>query len=151
MLADGKVSALVRSRVTRVDGLIRAILPRLAHLGLGSMDAYAVVATATDYLPEAVGGYLRLPREWADTRPIDGGRTALMVLVDQLELLSSTMTKMLDAANRADAQALIAHGRFLEAKFGPASSGGQLDTSGTSQAPQSSDASAPRSTLDLEI
>lgn len=42
------------------------------------------------------------------------------------------MTKMLDAANRADAQALIAHGRFLEAKFGPASSGGQLDTSGTS-------------------
>lgn len=151
MLADGKVSALVRSRVTRVDGLIRAILPRLAHLGLGSMDAYAVVATATDYLPEAVGGYLRLPREWADTRPIDGGRTALMVLVDQLELLSSTMAKMLDAANRADAQALIAHGRFLEAKFGPASSGGQLDTSGTSQAPQSSDASAPRSTLDLEI
>lgn len=80
MLAIGKVSALVRSRVTRVDGLIRAILPRLAHLGLGSMDAYAVVATATDYLPEAVGGYLRLPREWADTRPIDGGRTALMVL-----------------------------------------------------------------------
>jgi len=76
------------------------------------------VATATDYLPEAVGGYLRLPREWADTRPIDGYKTSLMVLVDQLELLGSTMDKILDAANRSDAQALIAHGRFLQAKFG---------------------------------
>ena len=76
------------------------------------------MATATDYLPEAVGGYLRLPREWADTRPIDGYKTSLMVLVDQLELLASTMDKILDAANRADAQALIAHGMFLQAKFG---------------------------------
>jgi hypothetical protein len=41
-----------------------------------------------------------------------------MVLVDQLELLGSTMDKILDAANRSDAQALIAHGRFLQAKFG---------------------------------
>jgi hypothetical protein len=28
------------------------------------------------------------------------------------------MDKILDAANRSDAQALIAHGRFLQAKFG---------------------------------
>ena len=83
-----------------------------------------MVATATDYLPEAVGGYLRLPRDWANSRPIEGGKTALMLLVDQLELLASTMTKMFDAANRADAEALIAHGRFLEAKFGQSSAGG---------------------------
>jgi hypothetical protein len=119
MLAEGKASPLVATRVARIDRIIRAIVPRLKSLGLGSADAYAVVATATDYLPEAVGGYLRLPREWADTRPIDGGRTALMVLVDQLELLGATMDKMLDAATRSDADALIAHGRFLEAKFGP--------------------------------
>ena len=93
-----------------------------------------------------VRGYLRLPREWADTRPIEGGKTALMVLVDQLELLASTMSKMLDAANRADAEALIAHGRFLEAKFGHASSGGTLDTGGTLPTPPP----PPRSTLDLE-
>lgn len=119
MLTDAKASPLVTSRVARVARLIRSIVPRLKSLGLGSADAYAVVATATDYLPEAVGGYLRLPREWADTRPIEGGRTALMVLVDQLELLGATMDKMLDAATRSDADALIAHGRFLEAKFGP--------------------------------
>lgn len=154
MIGEGKASALVRSRVSRVDGTIRAILPKLPQLGLGSVDAYAVMATATDYLPEAVGGYLRLPREWADSRPIDGGRTALMVLVDQLELLSATMTKMLDAANRADAQALIAHGRFLEAKFGASSTGGSLDATGTVRAPSTSEPSTPLdrlpNALDLE-
>jgi hypothetical protein len=121
MLADGTAPAVVRSRVVRVDRTIRETLPKLSQLGWGSADAYAVVATATDYLPEAVGGYLRLPRDWANSRPIEGGKTALMVLIDQLELLASPMDKMLDAANRADAQALIAHGRFLQEKFGHAS------------------------------
>lgn len=37
------------------------------------------------------------------------------------------MEKMLDAAVHADATALIAHGRFLDAKFGRDSSGGSLD------------------------
>ncbi len=118
MLSDGNAPPVVTSRVARIARTIDVTLPRLRNLGLGSADAYSVVATATDYLPEAVGGYLRLPREWADTRPIDGYKTSLMVLVDQLELLGSTMDKILDAANRSDAQALIAHGRFLQAKFG---------------------------------
>ena len=138
MLADGTAPAVVRSRVVRVDRSIRETLPKLPQLGWGSADAYAVVATATDYLPEAVGGYLRLPRDWANSRPIEGGRTALMVLVDQLELLASTMDKMLDAANRADAQALIAHGRFLQEKFGQSA-----PETPTEPAPP------PRSSLDL--
>ena len=130
MLVEGHAPALVRARVDRVDGLIRAILPRLPDLGVGSADGYAVVATATDYLPETVGGYLRLPRGWADSRPIEGGRTALMVLVDQLELLAATMARMLDAAVHADAQALVAHGLFLESRFGTIASGGSLDVGG---------------------
>jgi hypothetical protein len=120
MLVEGNAPPVVTSRVRRIARTINDTLPRLRHLGAGSADSYSVVATATDYLPEAVGGYLRLPREWADTRPIDGYKTSLMVLIDQLELLASTMDKILDAANRADAQALLAHGLFLQAKFGPA-------------------------------
>lgn len=124
--------AFVAQRVARVDRLVRETLPRLPGLGLGSADAYAVVATATSYLPEAVDGYLRLPRDFADTRPIDGGRTALMVLIDQLELLGATMARVLDAAVHSDAQALIAHGRFLEAKFHPGGGGLDLDAAGGS-------------------
>ncbi|MCL1838925.1 MAG: hypothetical protein FWG47_06400 [Propionibacteriaceae bacterium] len=118
MVAEGSVPAVVRARTLRVTDLIQKALPRLEHLGLGSYDAYSVIATATDYLPEAVGAYLRLPRDWADTRPVQGGKTALLLLIDQLDLLGSTMEKIYDAANRTDAQALIAHGQFLQEKFG---------------------------------
>ncbi|TIC88002.1 hypothetical protein E8D34_06845 [Nocardioides sp. GY 10113] len=125
-LAEQNAPPVVVSRVVRVARTIHQTLPRLRELGLGSEEGYAVVATATDYLPEALQGYLRLPREWADTRPIDGQKTALLILIDQLELLGATMDKILDAANRADAQALVAHGRFLQARFGHSSDGGDL-------------------------
>jgi len=158
MLDEGGAPAVVRARVARVDALIRAILPRLPDLGVGSADGYAVVATATDYLPGTVGGYLRLPRAWADTRPIEEGQSALMVLVDQLELLSATMERMLDAAVHADAQALVAHGLFLESRFGASASGGSLDLGvpgpagdgGTATAVPDVPALPPRNSLDLE-
>ncbi len=85
------------------------------------------MATATDYLPEAVGGYLRLPRQFADSRPVDRGKSSLMVLIDQLDLLAATMDKVFDAVCRDDAAALVAHGRFLAEKFGTASTSGVLD------------------------
>ena len=39
--------SVVRSRAARVTALVRKTLPRLESLGLGSYDAYSVVATAT--------------------------------------------------------------------------------------------------------
>lgn len=118
LVAEGAVPAVVRSRARRVTETVRKTLPRLALLGLGSYDSYAVVATATDYLPEAIGAYLRLPRDWADSRPVEGGKTSLLLLIDQLDLLAATMDKIYDAANRTDAAALVTHGRFLQEKFG---------------------------------
>ena len=49
-----------------------------------------------------------------------------MILVDQLDLLGRTMDRVFDAINRADAEALVIHGRFLQEKFGHASTGGEL-------------------------
>jgi hypothetical protein len=118
LVAREAVPAAVASRVGRVTATVRQTVPRLDRLGIGSLEAYSVVATATDYLPEAVGGYLRLPRDWANSRPVDEGRTALMVLIDQLDLLARTMEQVADAVNRQDAAALVAHGRFLAERFG---------------------------------
>jgi hypothetical protein len=126
MVRDAQVPSPVESRVERVTRTVRIAVPRLDRFGTGSVDAYSVMATATDYLPEAVNGYLRLPRDWANSRPVDRGRTSLMVLIDQLDLLARTMDEVLDAVNRRDAAALVAHGRFLTEKFGPGASGGSL-------------------------
>jgi hypothetical protein len=121
-VADGAVPAAVASRVRRITRTVRETLPRVRNLGLGSAEAYAVTATATDYLPEALEAYTRLPRQWADSRPLEDGRTSLMLLVDTLDLLASTMDTIFDAAVRVDANALVVQGRFLQEKFGRTSS-----------------------------
>ena len=113
----GRVPDAVQARVERVANTVRQIIPRLDHLGTNSVQAHAVVRTATSYLPEAVAAYLRLPRDYADRRPVSGGKTSLTILCDQLDLLGSKMDDLFDAACRADADALIAHGRFLAEKF----------------------------------
>lgn len=118
---SGKAPAAVTARVQRVAETVHEMTPRLDRLGAGSQQAHTVVATATSYLPEAVDAYLRLPRDFADRRVVDRGKTSLMILCDQLDLLGATIDKISDAVSRADAVALVAHGRFLEEKFGTSS------------------------------
>ncbi|EPD32274.1 hypothetical protein QP568_04125 [Propionimicrobium lymphophilum] len=118
MVENNQVSTPVLARVLRVTHLVRGILPRLENLGVSSEEAYTVVATATEYLPESLAGYLALPRDWADTRPVANGKSSLLLLIDQLDLLALTTSRMADAANRQDAATLVAQGAFLDAKFG---------------------------------
>jgi len=115
---DGKVPPLVTARVHRITGIVTDMVPRLDRLGGGTQQAHTVVATATSYLPEAVDAYLRLPRDFADNREVSGGKTSLMLLVDQLDLLGTTLQQISDAVSRQDAQALVVHGAFLAEKFG---------------------------------
>lgn len=114
----GRVPATVEARIERVAAIVRETIPRLDQLGPGSASAHAVVRTSTNYLPEAVAAYLRLPRAFADRRAVSGGKTSLTILCDQLDLLGAKMDDVFDAVCRADADALIAHGRFLAEKFG---------------------------------
>jgi hypothetical protein len=118
----GKVPPIVTARINRIANTVAVMVPRLDQLGGGSAQAHTVVSTATSYLPEAVGGYLRLPREFADRRAVYKGKTSLMLLCDQLDLLGATLDKISDAVSRADAAALVAHGQFLAEKFQATSS-----------------------------
>ncbi|MDR1512248.1 MAG: hypothetical protein LBS56_02010 [Propionibacteriaceae bacterium] len=116
---DPSLPWAVKARVRRVAQRLADIVPRMDTAGLASVDQYSLIATATSYLPEALGNYARLPRDWANSRPIEGRKTALLILVDQLDLLGLTVDQMYDAVLQRDADALIAHGRFLQEKFAP--------------------------------
>ena len=94
------------------------MVPRLDRLGPGSQQAHTVVATATSYLPEAVGGYLRLPRDFADRRVVVQGQD----VADGARATSSTCsgsrwTRSPTPSRAQDANALVAHGAFLAEKF----------------------------------
>lgn len=125
LLTSSALPSVVTARGQRVVDTVRDTLPRLEKL-TGSDLGYTIIATATDYLPEAIGGYQRLPRRYADTRPVDGAKTSLLVLVDQLDLLGLTMDRVFDAVFRDDARELVAQGRFIAEKFGSAGAGGRL-------------------------
>ncbi len=118
---DGRVPTAVESRVDRIVAILRETLPRLDQLGMGSQQAHAAVQTVASYLPEALGAYMRLPRDYADQRPVSNGKTSLMVLCDQLDLLAHKMDEVYVAVCQSDADALVAHGRFLAEKFGAGS------------------------------
>lgn len=123
MVLENNAPTPVLARVLRITTIAREILPRIDNLGMDSHDGYTVVATATEYLPESVASYIALPRDWADTRPVANGKSSLLLLVDQLDLLSLTMARMYDATNRMDAAGLVAQGAFLESKFGHRNTG----------------------------
>ncbi len=111
------VPPAVLARINRIATTVDEIEPRLDDMGFANVDAHGVVRTATSYVPEALDAYMRLPRSFADTRKIQGSKTALAILCDQLDLLAAKMDDVRDAVYRRDAQALIEHGQFLEARF----------------------------------
>jgi hypothetical protein len=113
-----KVPRDVEARVATIAKTIEGILPRAGRLTPGSQDVFILQRTATDYLPTAIHAYMDLPREYADTHPVEEGRTARQVLSEQLDLLSEQMDEVASAVNRNDVDRLLAHGRFLEERFG---------------------------------
>jgi len=143
-VVSAAVSTAVLARVRRITARLRETLPRMSNAGLTSADQYSLIATATSYLPQTVGSYVRLPREWADARPVDAGRSSLLVLIDQLDLLAETVDKIYDAVLAKDAEALVVHGRFLAEKFAP----GRMNLK-PAAAPKSQPHPAQTSTLDL--
>ncbi len=104
--------------VDRVTELVREITARQAALGGSSPQLFAVLRTATDYLPNAIDAYMRLPQGYARNRRLADGHTALEVLIGQLDLLEKEMVDVSDAVTKNDLDRLLAHGRFLSEKFG---------------------------------
>lgn len=114
----GRVPDDIFGKIQAIENAIQLILPRVGEFGPGSKDLFILRRTATDYLPDALERYLKLPRAYATVHPIREGKTARQLLADQLDLLLSQMNEIAIAVNKHDADKLLAHGRFLEQRFG---------------------------------
>lgn len=108
----------VMDAIDTIVETMEAILPRVGSLGAGSQDLFVLARTATDYLPTALEAYVNLPRKYATAHPIRGGKTAHGLLIEQLELLQTQLDGIALAVNKNDTDKLLAHGRFLEERFG---------------------------------
>lgn len=117
-LAQGHLPAPAMAKLLKIQQEISDLLLLAAQFPTGSQDLYVIQRTATDYLPSTLQAYLALPPQYAATKVVQGGKTALQVLGDQLDLLGSKMDEITDAVHKQDSDRLLANGRFLEERFG---------------------------------
>lgn len=114
---SGKVNQAISMRVDRICAVTDHVL-RANELNASSDEMHVLVRMATDYLPATLEPYLALPRMYAEHKVVSDGKTAAQILCDQLDVMSERMEAISDAVARADADRLLANGRFLAEKFG---------------------------------
>ena len=114
----GVVSPDVLARFETVHRRMLAMLPRMGQLEGTSQDLFILHRTASDYLPTAVRSYLSVARSGGAEQALPDGRTPRQAVLEQLDLIDSRLADIGDALDRSDLDRLLAHGRFLEARFG---------------------------------
>lgn len=96
---------------------VAEILPRLVGNQHFDQDLFTVRETVLRYLPETLANYVALPPTFRVQHPLQAGKTARQLLGEQLTVLDDKMREIAANVAASDAQALLANGRFLEAKF----------------------------------
>jgi hypothetical protein len=104
-----------------IQGTLSELLPRLQELRdrgiISAKDSFTVVETVRRYLPDTLAAYLRLPKFYAQMQTLADGRTASQTLLQQLQVLDSSLKDIAKSAFAGDAEALISNGQFLQDKF----------------------------------
>lgn len=105
-------------KVISIRDTILNILPQVNDLSSSDYNVYLIQQTALDYLPSALDNYLKLPKPYANFQPVKDGKTARVLLFEQLDLLDREMKEIVQDMYANDTQKLLVHGQFLKDKFG---------------------------------
>lgn len=109
----------IAAKTQAIIGQLQELLPRIADKPASSDDVYVISRMASNYLPDTLDAYLRLPRTYAETQKLSGGQTAHQMVAAQLDLLAQKVTEVTGAILKGDSDALAAQGRFLAERFAP--------------------------------
>lgn len=113
--AEPHLTPEMRASLESLRGSIEEVLPRL--VGTDNPELYTVKETVLRYLPETLANYVELPPVFRTTRALKDGKTAKVLLGEQLSVLDDRLKEVVASVAASDATALVANGRFLESKF----------------------------------
>ena len=115
--ATPHLSIDMQGRLKSIRDNVAEVLPRvLGHAG-GGDALFTVRETVLRYLPETLANYVALPAAFRVNHQLQSGRTARELLTEQLDMLDGQMREVVANVAASDAQALVANGQFLQAKF----------------------------------
>jgi hypothetical protein len=115
--ARSQLPPAMASRLDSIRRSIQEVLPRLTDTRAFDENLYTVRETIARYLPETLANYIALPPMFRVNHVLKNGKTARDLLMDQLTVLDDQMREVVANVARGDADALLANGQFLEAKF----------------------------------
>ena len=104
-------------RLRRIQGVVEEVAPKLFSGEVAMVHTIALVNAVSRDLPETVANYLRLPPAFATLHTVADGRSCKQLLLDQLDFLGEQLHRIADSIYRADAEALVVNGKFLQEKF----------------------------------
>jgi hypothetical protein len=105
------------ARLDSIRASITEVLPKLADVRGFNDNLFTVRETVLRYLPETLANYVALPPAFRATRVLQSGKTARDLLTEQLTILDDRLKEVVANVAHDDAEALLANGQFLEAKF----------------------------------
>jgi hypothetical protein len=115
--SKSRLPAEALERLQKIRDVVEELAPKLFDGSVAMTYAVSLVNAVTRDLPETVKNYLHLPPAFASMYTVDQGKTCKQLLLDQLDLLSSQLTKIAENIYKDDADALVVNGRFLQEKF----------------------------------
>lgn len=116
LLTEPPTPEMVAVRVHRVLGAAGDLLDLAGERG-DRPDVREIVARTLMWTAERVGAYHRLPAEYAEGRLLEGDRTPLLSLADDLDLLGLTLDHAYDALHREAADDLARQLRVVTDTF----------------------------------
>ena len=115
--ASPHLAADMQGRLKSIRDSVAEVLPRLLGQASGGDALFTVRETVLRYLPETLANYVALPAAFRVSHQLQSGRTARELLTEQLDMLDGQMREVVANVAASDAQALVANGQFLQAKF----------------------------------
>lgn len=107
----------VQHELDRIVEAVEAVLSVRGESDAGREAAYTLRATVTQYLPDTLERYLKLPRRFATQRKVRNGQTARDLVTQQLRILAEELESIAEEVYQGNAADLAAHGRFLDERF----------------------------------
>jgi hypothetical protein len=104
-------------KVGEICSLLEAAIPAISAKSYPDQLAHDVRTTASEYLPETIDAYLRMPPAFRSVQKLQDGKTASQTFDEQLGLLETHLQSVATDLAANDASSLLANGRFLREKF----------------------------------